>query len=157
MVQCFVGRRKAMHISTKCSVAIHCLIFIHEYGEKQKVTSELLSLSTGTNPVTIRNIMSSLKKDGILSVKFGTGGATLNCPVDEITIYRICKAIEPDFITKLFGVHSLPSLLCPVGKNIHNVLDCSYKKIQNDLCDSLDSVTLKDIVTNYRHIQKDMD
>lgn len=157
MVQYFVERRKAMHISTKCSVAIHCLVFIHEYGEKQKVTSELLSLSTGINPVTIRNIISSLKKDGILSVKFGTGGATLNCPADEITIYRICKAIEPDFISKLFGVHSLPSPLCPVGKNIHNVLDCSYKKIQKDLCDSLDHVTLEDIITNYHHIRKDMD
>ena len=75
-----------MHISVKCSVAIHCLIFIYEYGEKQKVTSDLLSLSTGSNPVTIRNIISALKKDGILSVKFGTGGAVLACPLEEITI-----------------------------------------------------------------------
>ena len=55
-----------MHISTKCSVAIHCLIFIYEYGDKQKVTSELLALSTGINPVTIRNIISSLKKSIVL-------------------------------------------------------------------------------------------
>ena len=53
-----------MHISTKCSVAIHCLIFIYEYGEKRKVTSDLLSLSTGTNSVTIRTIISGLKKTG---------------------------------------------------------------------------------------------
>ena len=79
-----------MHISTKCSVAIHCLIFICEYGESKKVTSELLSLSTGVNPVTIRNIVGALKKDGILSVKFGTGGTTLNCSLNEITLYRIC-------------------------------------------------------------------
>ena len=142
-----------MHISTKCSVAIHCLIFIYEYGEKKKVTSKLLSLSTGSNSVTIRNILSSLKKDGIISVKFGTGGATLNCPLDEITIYRICKAIEPDFITKLFGIHSLPSSLCPIGKNIHNVLNCSYQKIQNDLCDSLKTITLKDLVTDYHYFK----
>lgn len=51
-----------MHISTKCSVAIHCLIFICEYGESKKVTSELLSLSTGVNPVTIRNIVGALKR-----------------------------------------------------------------------------------------------
>lgn len=94
-----------MHISTKCSVAIHCLIFIYEYGDTKKVTSELLSLSSGTNSVTIRNILSALKKDGIISIKFGTGGATMNCPLNEITLYRICKAIEPDFLTKLFGIH----------------------------------------------------
>lgn len=143
-----------MHISTKCSVAIHCLIFIYEYGEKKKVTSQLLSLSTGSNSVTIRNILSSLKKDGVISIRFGTGGATLNCPLEEITIYRICKAIEPGFISKLFGVHPMPSPLCPVGKNIHNVLDCSYQKIHNNLCGSLESITLKDIIADYHNLRK---
>ena len=54
-----------MHISNKCSIAVHCLIFINEYGKEKKVTSELLSLSTGCNLVTIRNVISALKKDGI--------------------------------------------------------------------------------------------
>ena len=140
-----------MHISTKCSVAIHCLIFIYEYGNTKKVTSELLSLSSGTNSVTIRNILSALKKDGIISIKFGTGGATINCPLNEITLYRICKAIEPDFITKLFGIHSSPSPFCPIGKKIHNVLDISYQKIQEDLCSSLKSITMEDVIADYRH------
>ena len=142
-----------MHISTKCSIAIHCLIFIYEYGDKKKVTSELLSLSTGSNPVTIRNIISSLKKDGIISVKFGTGGTTLNCPLNEITLYRVCKAIEPDFSSKLIGIHSLPSPLCPIGKNIHSVLDCSYQKIRSDLCESLKNITLENIISDYYQIQ----
>lgn len=141
-----------MHISAKCSIAIHCLIFIYEYEEKQKVTSELLSLSTGTNPVTIRNIISSLKKDGIISVKFGTGGATLNCPLNEITLYRIYRAIEPDFCSKLIGIHALPSPLCPIGKNIHNVLDFSYQKVRNNLCESLNGITLEDIISDYHNI-----
>ena len=70
-----------MHISNKCSIAVHCLIFINEYGEENKVTSELLSLSTGCNPVTIRNIISAMKKDGIIDVKFGTGGTALAVPI----------------------------------------------------------------------------
>ena len=69
-----------MHISAKCSIAIHCLIFVYEYGERQKVTSDLLSRSTGSNPVTIRTILSALKKAGILAVRPGTGGTTLLCP-----------------------------------------------------------------------------
>ena len=63
-----------MHISNKCSIAVHCLVFLSEYGEREKVTSELLSCSTGCNPVTIRNILSALKKDEIITVKPGTGG-----------------------------------------------------------------------------------
>jgi len=141
-----------MHISTKCSIAIHCLIFIHEYGDKNKVTSELLSLSTGSNSVTIRNILSSLKKDGIISIKFGTGGAKINCPLSEITLYRICKAIEPNFIFKLIGIHSSPSSICPVGKNINNVLNSSYQKIKNDLCDSLQNITMENVIVDYHNL-----
>ncbi len=139
-----------MHISTKCSVAIHCLIFICEYGERKKVTSELLSLSAGVNPVTIRNIVSALKKDGILSVKFGTGGTKLNCPLNEITLYRICKAIEPDFLNKLIGIHATPSCLCPVGRSIHSILDFSYHNVREDLRKSLQSISMEEIMNEYR-------
>lgn len=141
-----------MQISTKCSVAIHCLIFIHEYGEQQKVTSELLSLSTGINPVTIRTILSVLKKDGILSVRTGTGGATLNGSPNEISLYRICKAIEPDFASKLIGIHPLPSPLCPVGRSIHPVLDSSYQKVRDNLECSLRRITLEDVLADYHHL-----
>lgn len=140
-----------MHISTKCSVAIHCLVFICEYGESKKVTSELLSLSTGVNPVTIRNIVSALKKDGILSVKFGTGGTTLNCSLNEITLYRICNAIEPDFLNKLIGIHAAPSCLCPVGRSIHGVLDSSYQNVREDLQKSLQNISMEEIMDKYHH------
>lgn len=141
-----------MHISTKCSIAIHCLIFVSEYGQTQKVTSELLSLSTGSNPVTIRNIVSALKKEGILSVRFGTGGTTLSCPLEDITLYRICSAIEPDFLDRLIGIHTMPSPLCPIGKSIHSVLNISYEKIRRDLQDSLQSISMKDIVEHYHDL-----
>ena len=143
-----------MHLSTKYSIAVHCLFFIYVYGKDKKVTSELLGLSTGSNPVTIRNIISSLKKEGIISVKFGTGGAAINCPLKEISLYRIYSAVEPDFPSKLIGVHPAPSPFCPVGRNIHKVLDASYEKIRGDLCRSLQSVTLDDIVNKYHQIQQ---
>ena len=142
-----------MHISTKCSVAIHCLIFICEYGESKKVTSELLSLSTGVNPVTIRNIVGALKKDGILSVKFGTGGTTLNCSLNEITLYRICKAIEPNFLDKLIGIHANPSRLCPVGRSIYSILDFSYHNVRDDLQKSLQNINMEEIMNEYHDTQ----
>lgn len=141
-----------MHISTKCSIAIHCLIFINEYGGTSRVTSELLSLSTGCNPVSIRNIMSSLKKEGILFVKPGTGGTMLRCPLEEISLYRICMAVEPNALNKLMGIHTTPSPFCPIGKNIHTVLEAPYDKIRNDLKNSLQSITMKEIVDGYHKI-----
>ena len=144
-----------MHISTKCSVALHCLIFIYEYGEKARVTSDLLSKSTGINSATIRNIFRALKKEDIITVKAGTGGAELNCPPDEVSLYRVCKALEPDFLSKLIGVHQSPSVLCPVGRNIHHVLDRSYQKIRDDLRESLEKITLADIISDYEGIDQE--
>ncbi|MCF2661822.1 Rrf2 family transcriptional regulator [Pseudoflavonifractor phocaeensis] len=141
-----------MHISNKCSIAVHCLIFINEYGEENKVTSELLSLSTGCNPVTIRNIISAMKKDGIIDVKFGTGGATLAVPMQDISLYRICEAVDPKAIDKMISVHSSPSPFCPVGRNIGDVLDRTYDTLKENLISSMKSITMEKIVNDYHTI-----
>lgn len=141
-----------MHISNKCSIAVHCLIFINEYGEENKVTSELLSLSTGCNPVTVRNIISAMKKDGIIDVKFGTGGAKLAVPMQNISLYRICAAVDPKAIDKMISVHSSPSPFCPVGRNIGAVLDRTYDTLKDDLISSMKSITMEKIVNDYHTI-----
>ncbi len=139
-----------MRISTKCSVAVHCLLFLHEYGEKQKVTSGLLALSTGCNPVVIRSVMSALKKAGIIRVTAGSGGASLLLPPGEITLYRIYVAVDEGGLQNLIGIHTMPSPLCPIGRNIRKVLEEPYEVIQADLQKSLESVTLADFVAEYR-------
>lgn len=139
-----------MHISNKCSIAVHCLIFIFEYGTEKKVTSELLSLSTGCNPVTIRNILSALKKDGIVEVKSGTGGATLAVPLSEISLYRICHAVDPAAIEKMISIHGNPSPFCPVGRNIGTVLSQTYDTLKKDVISSMESVTMEKIIEDYR-------
>ena len=138
-----------MHISKKCSVAVHCLIFISEYGGQTKVTSELLSLSTGCNPVTVRGILSALKKAGIIAVPQGTGGAAIQRPLEEISLNQICEAVEPGAIDRLMGVHTSPSPLCPVGRNIGRVLGKTYRRVQDGLAESLRGVTLREIVDEY--------
>jgi len=141
-----------MHISNKCSIAVHCLIFINEYGEENKVTSELLALSTGCNPVTIRNIISAMKKDGIIDVKFGTGGATLAVPIQDVSLYRICVAVDPKAINKMISVHPAPSPFCPVRKNIGDVLDRTYNTLKENLISSMKSITMEKIVNDYHAI-----
>lgn len=141
-----------MHISNKCSIAVHCLIFIYEYGEEKKVTSELLSLSTGCNPVTIRNIISAMKKDGIIDVKFGIGGATLGVPIQDISLYRICTAVDPKAVDKMISIHSTPSPLCPVGRNIGGVLERTYGTLKEDVISSMKSITMEKIVNDYHEL-----
>ena len=138
-----------MHISNKSSIAIHCLIFLNEYGNTQKVTSELLALSTGCNPVTIRNIISRLSKAGMIEVKFGTGGARIAVPLNEISLYRICAAVDPDALDKMIGIHGTPSPFCPVGKNIKSVLKTTYDTVKQDMIESMKMITLDQMVSDY--------
>ena len=118
-----------MHISMKCSVAVHCLIFIHEAKGITKVTSNLLAESTGSNPVVIRNILSALKKAGIITVRRGTGGAELCTDPSQITLYQIYSALEPNGVTSMIGIHPCQERPCPVAKNIRRVLERPYRKM----------------------------
>lgn len=143
-----------MRIGTKCSAAVHCLLFLHEYGETQKVTSTMLALSTGCNSVVIRNLMSALKKAGIVESTVGKGGTRLCQSPEEITLYRIYEAVDPGCLEDLVGLHPCPSALCPIGRNIRTVLAAPYGKLREDVKRSLESYTLADVVSEYHRIQK---
>lgn len=143
----------SMHISVKCSAALHCLIFINEYGKDKRVTSGLIAASSGVNPVTVRTIMSALKKSGIISVKKGVGGAAICADPEKISLFDIWKAVDPSFSENLIGIHSSPSQLCPVGRKINETLNLSYAPVKDDFKDSLKSVTLKNVFDNYKKAQ----
>lgn len=141
-----------MQISMKCSVAVHCLIFINEANGRAKVTSTLLSQSTGCNPVVIRNILSALKKVGIITVARGTGGAKLRRPPAEITLYEIYHALEPDGLNSLIGIHPCEGRPCPVAQNIHLVLEQPYQKIEEAVRQAMEGVTLESMIRTFHRI-----
>lgn len=138
-----------MQLSMKCSIAVHCLIFIHEAEGKAKVTSNLLAQSTGCNPVVIRNIFSALKKAGIIDVARGTGGATLCQPPSDITLYMIYQALEPDGLSSLIGIHACEGRACPVAQNIRQVLQGPYTKIEEAIRSTMESITLASMIDDY--------
>lgn len=141
-----------MQISMKCSIAVHCLIFISDAAGRVKVTSDLLSESTGSNPVIIRNILSGLKKAGIITVARGTGGAELNMDPEKVNLYMIYSALEPDGLSSLIGIHNCSTRKCPVAKNIHQVLRQPYKKIANAVKQSMEEISLKSMIDDYHNL-----
>lgn len=138
-----------MQISIKCSVAVHCLIFIHEAKGIAKVTSNLLAESTGSNPVVIRNILSALKKAGIITVPRGTGGAELCAAPSQITLYQIYSALDPDGIISIIGIHPCDSRPCPVAQNIRKVLTPSYHKIEDAVKKTMEEITLQSMIDDF--------
>ncbi|MDD6986778.1 MAG: Rrf2 family transcriptional regulator [Butyricicoccus porcorum] len=141
-----------MQISIKCSVAVHCLIFIHEAKGIAKVTSNLLAESTGSNPVVIRNILSALKKAGLITVPRGTGGAELCADPSQITLYQIYSALEPDGVTSIIGIHPCDGRPCPVAQNIRKVLEPPYHKIEDAVKEAMEEITLQSMIDDFHGI-----
>ena len=135
-----------MQISMKCSVAVHCLLYIWEARGKARVTSTLLAQSTGCNPVVIRNIPSALKKAGLITVPRGQGGAELCRKPEQITLHEIYTALEPKGLSSLIGIHSCDGRACPVAKNIRRVLRRPYHKIEQAITSTMDSITLASMI-----------
>ncbi len=141
-----------MQISMKCSVAVHCLIFIHEAKGVAKVTSNLLAQSTGCNPVVIRNVISGLKKAGLVTVARGTGGAQLCADPSEITLYQIYSALEPDGLSGLIGIHACQGRKCPIAQNIGQVLQKPYQQIEDAIKQTMESITLQSMIDDFHQL-----
>ena len=139
-----------MQISIKCSIAVHCLIFIYEAEGIAKVTSNLLAESTGSNPVVIRNILSALKKAGLITVPRGTGGAQLCADPSQITLYQIYSALEPKGVTSLIGIHPCAGRPCPVAQNIRKVLETPYHRIEDAVREAMEQTTLESMIEEFR-------
>ncbi|OUQ21243.1 hypothetical protein B5E80_16650 [Flavonifractor sp. An135] len=96
-----------------------------------------------------RHILSALKKAGLITVARGTGGAELCRAPEEITLYQIYDALEPDGLTALIGIHPCGKSPCPVAQNIKAVLKGPYHKIENAIREAMESVTLADMLEDY--------
>ena len=80
----------------------------------------------------------------------GTGGAELLKPAEEITLLEIYRAVECVEKGELFHFHENPNPLCPVGRNIHGVLDERLTEIQKAMEQKMESMTLRDLLEDTR-------
>ncbi|MBD5543590.1 MAG: Rrf2 family transcriptional regulator [Lachnospiraceae bacterium] len=137
-----------MQISSRFTIAIHMFACINTFEKERKVTSDFLASSVEVNPVVIRRILVQLKTAELVHVQRGTGGATIARPLEEITFLDIYKAVECVEDGELFHFHENPNIECPVGRNIHNVLDEKLERVQKAMEREMESITLADIVSD---------
>ena len=143
-----------MQISSRFTIAVHIFACIDTFEKDQKITSDFLSASINVNPVLIRKILSSLKKSGLINVLRGTGGTTIAKPLDQITLLDIFQSVECLEDGKLFHFHENPNANCPVGKNIHSILDDKLLRVQKAMENELASITLEDVINDTRYYVK---
>lgn len=141
-----------MQISSRFTLAIHIIACIETFKNEHKVTSDFLAGSTNVNPVIVRKILGQLKSAGIVEVARGSGGASLSKPLDKITFLDIYKAVECVENGELFHFHEKPNPKCPVGRNIHTVLDNRLDKVQQAMENELKKITLADIESDIQKL-----
>ena len=135
-----------MQISSRFTIAIHIFACIATFEKDYKITSEFLASSGNVNPVIIRKLLSQLKAAGLVTVTRGSGGAAIAKPLEEITLFDIYQAVDCVEHGELFHFHENPSLQCPVGRNIHRVLDDKLERIQNAMEQEMKAITVADII-----------
>ena len=133
-----------MKIASRFTVAVHTLLVIHTFGREQKTTSDFIAASVQVNPVIIRRTLLSLKAAGMIEVKAGSGGATIVRDLKDITLYDVYRAVD-SVEGDIFHFHENPNAACPVGKNIHAVLDTHLADAQAAMENELKKVTLLDL------------
>lgn len=139
-----------MRISSRFTIAIHMFSCMEIFGRERKITSDFLASSINVNPVVIRNILSQLRKAGLVEVARGTGGTTATRPIDEITFYDVYLAVDLLEEGELFRFHENPNPQCPVGKSIHNALDDKLTYIQEAMENEMKKYTIADVVKDIR-------
>ena len=143
-----------MQISSRFTIALHIFTCVDTFKDDYKITSEFLAGSINTNPVIIRKILTQLKNAGLITVARGTGGISPTRPLKEISFYDVYQAIEPVENGDLFNFHSSPNPQCPVGKNIHALLDNKLKTIQLAMENEMKKYTLDDLRIGMQELLK---
>lgn len=139
-----------MQISSRFTIAIHIFACINTFEKDYKLTSDFLAGSINVNPVVIRRLLQQLKAAGLITVTRGSGGASIAKPLNEITFLDIYQAVECVEKGELFHFHENPNPACPVGRNIHNVLDDKLYRVQKAMEDEMQKITLEDVIEDTR-------
>lgn len=139
-----------MQISSRFTIAIHIFACMETFGKDYKITSDFLASSIQVNPVIIRNILSQLRKAGLIKVARGTGGTTALRPLDQITFYDVYLAVDLLEEGELFHFHENPNPDCPVGKNIHASLDDKLVQIQRAMENQMKQYSIADVVNDVK-------
>jgi Rrf2 family protein len=127
-------------------MAVHILAFL-EHFKTQRVTSDFIAGSVGTNPVVIRRILGLLKAAGLVTSQQGSeGGFALGKRPRDISLLEVYQAVKAAEAGHLFSLHEHPHPECPVGGVIQGVLEHEFLDVQAAMEMALQDITLATIM-----------
>ena len=136
-----------MKYSTKVSDAVHILAFI-QLNPTGSLSSSSIAESVRTNPGCVRQLMSALRKAGLLSSVQGHPQPSLTREPSAVTLLDIYKAVEGDKPLLHLDTHTNPE--CGVGIYIQLSLQDYFDQVQKTAEDEMQRITLQAILDRYQ-------
>jgi DNA-binding IscR family transcriptional regulator len=113
-------------MNSRFSLAVHVLCLLAT-SPSERLTSEYLAVSIGTNPVVIRRLLATLRRAGLVTSKSaGGGGWMLSRLAHEITLDLVRQAVSVGEAAKIH--RNSPAPACPVGMGVRQVLGGVYQR-----------------------------
>ncbi len=135
-----------MKYSTKLSDAIHILVLI-AIQPPEELSSAAIAKSIATNPAFVRQIMSSLKKAGLIDSVPGHPQPTLKKEACQMSMFDIYHAVEGD--KPLLHLDTHTNRECGIGVGIQVALKDYYDEIQQLAELRMKQITLQNIIDTY--------
>jgi len=138
--------------SVQFTVAAHIMAVLgFRHGEE--LPSAMLAESVNADPTFIRKSLSKLSKAGLIVTTRGKNGASrLTRSPKQITLLDVYRASEAP---PTFAIHSYPvEKRCPISCNIKGCMSSVLKRAQDSFENTLDEITLADIVEEIRRVRQ---
>ena len=134
--------------SVQFTVAAHIMATLGFFHGKE-ISSVTLAESVHADPTFVRKSLSKLSKAGLIVTTRGKNGAsTLTRPPKQITLLDIYRASAAP---PTFAIHRYPvEKRCPISSNIKGCMSSVLKKAQAGFENTLDGITLADLVREIR-------
>ena len=136
-----------MKYSTRLSDAVHILAFI-ALNPNGSLSSSSIAESIRTNPGCVRQLMSALRRAGLISSVKGHPRPALTREPSMITLLDIYRAVEGEKPLLHLDTHTNPE--CGAGIYIQLSLRDFFDQIQEAAENEMKSVTLQDILERYQ-------
>lgn len=136
-----------MKYSTRLSDAVHILAFI-ALAPTGSLTSDSIAASVNTNPACVRQLMSALRREGLIRSVKGHPRPALARQPRQITLLEIYRAVEGDKPLLHQDAHTNPD--CGLGMSIQLALGDYYSQVQARAEGEMAAITLQDILDRCR-------
>lgn len=135
-----------MKYSTRLSDAVHILLFIH-LDPSGSLSSAAIAESICTNPSYVRQLMSALRRGGLLSSARGQAAPALCRALEAVTLLDVYRAVEGEKPLLHLDTHTNPD--CGVGVNIQLALSDAYDLVQQAAEERMARLTLAGLLADY--------